>query len=1548
MKSQKRGGGAGGGFKKGTLYNQYLNKSCYFQNKQGTFLNPKSEETFIQETMLYINLDLFQQTQILVIITSLAKIIPWFNLKELINYQDLGLVILLVVSYLIGYIFRNKKSYHLQRLAIMIVIFFELITIEFMLLYKNLVDIEIWQILGQIGIIIQNTVTITTPLQCFGLTLLQNSIFQAMILCREKEQFDCARKQMPYQSYCNINNLYETTLYEFFYSSSNLMCSYTLLTVTICYMINRIMRRYWIFINSFQKSDKSNSYLSLKNMTTFFIIDQHMQIVFYNEKGQNFIRSCEEVNERITNLSQLFKSKEQQSISAARDKKFQSKGIIIQEKVQEVIQQDKEIELEVWLDESLGKGINLNNQTNQTEESVYEQIETVGLQQTENYQKVYYKLLMGPIMWKNSKMIQIILEKQPKVSEMVQINEYYYDLLFKNSSDNISQLERDYLKWYNMVSLNVIKNDDLKELSKCIYEYHQQYIYLYFIRKLNNEFHKIEQKNLNEFNIKANIIQAVEIILVKKLHLANQIKVQFEGSFPSHEVIADDILFHHMMVSILDLIIQPVEEKHEQKQQIDSLTFKNSPKLGGDGQVPRNAAEPVYKKFDFKIDCKLKQIRRNEIFDLLFIFEFHCLPETERLLQKVFNKVRNIDANDFINPSDLLNQGKDYVNLFLIFLQLKRYDSEFELEKKQYHDIIISDAHRDSNDEHQGDIESNPKCKNDQNIYLLSISLSVQPVSMQTFPGKYCNSNESTISMRLGSTITKTMTQKNNLKNTIRCPAPLNLSFARDPKINLQKNMFLWQYHDEKEAKKTIRKVKNKTTQQLNNKMFPGAQQQSRINKIPTNKEIDSSQLLSLSQSNIPSIHQGSNSQPSINKSQITNQSSGNNLQPIKKESDDMTICINSQISCSQSSSSGIPQIPISNPSSIYHKDHRDSIKKQSDLFNLQKLGAQSPKAVSLNSNIHKQGRRRTSIIGAQLQSKCFTDEIIVSSANKVRSLSRQVSQKIQEENNTSEEEEKKDLFLSDNKQAGNQHQQKISSSYRKIPDNTPLMLNSSKSYSQNNNQSSSKKGQNGQSLVSPLDSKTGNSKQNQNQDRLINPIKAFLLKEDNIQVTEYKSENLILEKKKNIEEDEQQQEEINEKQQQINMVFKQIQETLKLYKHLFIQDTSLVIKQIISHSKLLQGQEINVIQQMKDLRNSPYLFNSSSQTATPITNYGAGGDESDNSQSNTQQRRKINRNNAKMRKNTSILEKLSGVNPQSTSYQLRKSFKMKIIQQQFTDSPQLESQGLHGDSNPPSRVSRELDTILTNTPSQSQMTTSIMNIKMMESSINQTLQKETVEQNFDCIQSADDESRHDNYQIEAIERKRASTYDIPFTYQSYQNSEEIHSYLLPKQINESRAKTHRRQWLTDDVWRKQHYSRSKNILVYTNNSQIVSQLKQISQVSKGFQDCKHVRIIMSLIKEYQQMIESCNIFLFILIDFQEQLDKAENILQQTAAPIRECEERMGVPKTYIIGYVDFKNQAEFLSKNFDKIDFWVNHQESDLSNTITEYVNQIKKKEFD
>lgn len=41
--------------------------------------------------------------------------------------------------------------------------------------------------------------------------------------------------------------------------------------------------------------------------------------------------------------------------------------------------------------------------------------------------------------------------------------------------------------------------------------------------------------------------------------------------------------------------------------------------------------------------------------DLSFIFEFHCLPETEKLLNKVFKKVRSMDVNNFIDPSDLLN-----------------------------------------------------------------------------------------------------------------------------------------------------------------------------------------------------------------------------------------------------------------------------------------------------------------------------------------------------------------------------------------------------------------------------------------------------------------------------------------------------------------------------------------------------------------------------------------------------------------------------------------------------------------------------------------------------------------------------------------------------------------------------------------------------------------------------------------------------------------------------------------------------------------------------
>lgn len=62
------------------------------------------------------------------------------------------------------------------------------------------------------------------------------------------------------------------------------------------------------------------------------------------------------------------------------------------------------------------------------------------------------------------------------------------------------------MKWNNMVQLNVIKTDDLKELSKCIHEYHKQYICIDTLRSLQNEFHEIKVKNENEFDLKANII----------------------------------------------------------------------------------------------------------------------------------------------------------------------------------------------------------------------------------------------------------------------------------------------------------------------------------------------------------------------------------------------------------------------------------------------------------------------------------------------------------------------------------------------------------------------------------------------------------------------------------------------------------------------------------------------------------------------------------------------------------------------------------------------------------------------------------------------------------------------------------------------------------------------------------------------------------------------------------------------------------------------------------------------------------------------------------
>ena len=62
--------------------------------------------------------------------------------------------------------------------------------------------------------------------------------------------------------------------------------------------------------------------------------------------------------------------------------------------------------------------------------------------------------------------------------------------LFESSTENICLLEKDYLKWNGMVSLNVIKNDDLKDLSLCIQEYHKQYNQISLIKSLNKEFYR--------------------------------------------------------------------------------------------------------------------------------------------------------------------------------------------------------------------------------------------------------------------------------------------------------------------------------------------------------------------------------------------------------------------------------------------------------------------------------------------------------------------------------------------------------------------------------------------------------------------------------------------------------------------------------------------------------------------------------------------------------------------------------------------------------------------------------------------------------------------------------------------------------------------------------------------------------------------------------------------------------------------------------------------------------------------------------------------------
>lgn len=97
-----------------------------------------------------------------------------------------------------------------------------------------------------------------------------------------------------------------------------------------------------------------------------------------------------------------------------------------------------------------------------------------------------------------------------------------------------------------MVALNQIKKDDLRELSRCLHSYHAQYISLAMISKANAEMHGIQTEHTAEFDIKANIIQAIELVLVNKMELINVLTLQFEESFPSKDVIADDMLFHNV------------------------------------------------------------------------------------------------------------------------------------------------------------------------------------------------------------------------------------------------------------------------------------------------------------------------------------------------------------------------------------------------------------------------------------------------------------------------------------------------------------------------------------------------------------------------------------------------------------------------------------------------------------------------------------------------------------------------------------------------------------------------------------------------------------------------------------------------------------------------------------------------------------------------------------------------------------------------------------------------------------------------------------------
>ncbi|EGR29044.1 hypothetical protein IMG5_164570 [Ichthyophthirius multifiliis] len=157
---------------------------------------------------------------------------------------------------------------------------------------------------------------------------------------------------------------------------------------------------------------------------------------------------------------------------------------------------------------------------------------------------------------------------------------------------------------------------------------------------VNQQFLLNQQFVWEKFDIRNTIVHIVEVVLVKKSHLLQNLEVIFEHSFPQGQVMGDYVHFHSLFMHLLELIFIEDQEKR------------------------KNSSE---QKREVRIDCKLKEISKNDgNYVLLFDFIFKCEENQEIILQKAIRKSKNIKY--FIEPKKFLKKkyGEILVDFFIV------------------------------------------------------------------------------------------------------------------------------------------------------------------------------------------------------------------------------------------------------------------------------------------------------------------------------------------------------------------------------------------------------------------------------------------------------------------------------------------------------------------------------------------------------------------------------------------------------------------------------------------------------------------------------------------------------------------------------------------------------------------------------------------------------------------------------------------------------------------------------------------------------------------